>query len=128
MQNCEFILHNGRKCGKRSIMYKYNAWCCREHIKNEYIIYNFSDNNLELEITSEKYFNFKLKNVLHNEALSLVMMNEDITISNINKFIYETINYLKTRPDVYELIKLDYELEKITYNMDHAIYNIYAKQ
>jgi hypothetical protein len=128
MQNCEFILQNGRRCGKRSIIYKHNIWCCREHNTNEYLIYNFSaleESNYCLN--EEKYLNFKLKNVLKNEDLSLVMMNQDIKISNISKFIYETIEYLKTRPDIYDMLKTEYELEKITYNLEYAIYYIYVK-
>ena len=78
------------------------------------------------------YMNFKIRSppFRNGEDLSLVMMVDgDITPLNFAKFIVETLEYMQSRPDVYDLCASVDELvlEKITYKLSHGIYWVHMR-
>jgi hypothetical protein len=81
-------------------------------------------------IIEEQYMNFKLCGVIQDEQFPLVMMREDITPMNIQRFIKETVIWMEefNNSDMEHKYVLtasptDFYINKITY--DQYIFRVY---
>lgn len=148
MMKCE-------SCNRNAVDFVNNKWCCTRHSKlnvsfsdyardtmeetHEVTLYTYADHTKLCElniitedrpIIEEQYMNFKLCGVIQDEQFPLVMMREDITPMNIQRFIKETIIWMEefNNSDMQQKYSLtavssDFYINRITY--DQYIFRVY---
>lgn len=133
-------------CNRNAVDFVNDKWCCKRHSKlnlnrreeiHEVTVYTYPAQTKLCELISEdtpiieeQYMNFKLINVIQDEEFPLVMMREDITPANIQRFIKENIIWMEqfNNSDMEHKYILtgspsDFYINRITY--DQNIYRIY---
>lgn len=140
MMTCQKLKMDGQVCGCRAVTFANNIWCCRRHttFEPETLLYKYPDNTLLANlpeslpdewVMEENYINFKIKSLLFEGDLPLVMMNEEITALSLARFILDNIKYLDLHPTEYRLKKHydEFYIDRVSYDNVCGIYLVYLR-
>lgn len=135
---CQRTMPSGNICGEPAITFANNIWCCERHttFEPETLIYKYPENTLLSDLPNSlpeewkfdsNYINFKVKYLLTENDLPLVMMDDNINATTLAHFLLENIQYLDTQMTDYKLKKHYYEyyIDKITHDNIMGIFYVY---
>jgi len=140
-------------CNRNAVDFVNNKWCCTRHSKlnvsfsdyardtmeetHQVTLYTYPEQTKLCELITEDrpviegtYMNFKLCGVIQDEEFPLVMMREDITPANIQRFIKETVIWMEQFNNsdmehkyILTAVSSDFYINRITY--DQYIFRVY---